>query len=99
MSVLDQVPRELALDPSEVEQMAAVSTAVKRRRAGKEMEHRHRAQSIIQQKALDELETEVFQTGLYENIDIHRGSCYSVLAADIAFSECLTECHALWGRV
>lgn len=51
------------------------------------LEHRHHAQSIIASKALDELETEVFETGLYENVDIHRGSRTSVLLAEIAYSE------------
>lgn len=51
------------------------------------MEHRHRAQSIIQSKALDELETEVFETGLYETADIARGSRISVMAAEIFYSE------------
>ena len=53
--------------------MAAASTAVKRKRGkadqGRRLERRHRAQSIIQSKALDELETEV-ETGLYENVDL-----------------------------
>lgn len=47
------------------------------------MEHRHRAQSIIQSKALDELETEVFETGLYENADVERGSRIGVMVAEI----------------
>ena len=49
--------------------------------------YRHRAQSLIQSKALDELETEVFETGLYENLDLSRGSRYSVMAAEITYSE------------
>ena len=51
------------------------------------LEHRHRAQSIIQSKALDELETEVFETGLYENADFTRGSRISVMMAEIFYSE------------
>jgi hypothetical protein len=53
------------------------------------LEYRHKAQSIINSKMLDELETEVFETGLYENQDITRGSRYSVMAAEIAYSELL----------
>ena len=30
---------------------------------------------------------EVFETGLYENVDIHRGSRAAVLLAEIAYSE------------
>lgn len=51
------------------------------------LEHRHRAQSIIQSKALDELETEVFETGLYENADFARGSRIGVMMAEIFYSE------------
>ena len=66
-----------------------------RRKKGKEtatsssakLEHRHRAQSIIQSKALDELETEVFETGLYENADFTRGSRIGVMVAEIFYSE------------
>ena len=75
----------------ECKQMEAAGSAVKRRRKeaheSTKMEHRHRAQSIIQSKALDELETEVFQTGLYENVDLHRGSRTVVLVAEIAYSK------------
>lgn len=67
---------------------------VMRRKTSKEttsssakMEHRHRAQSIIQSKALDELETEVFETGLYENADFARGSRIGVMMAEIFYSE------------
>ena len=55
--------------------------------ASGKMEHRHRAQSIIQSKALDELETEVFETGLYENADFARGSRVGVMIAEIFYSE------------
>ena len=55
--------------------------------ASGKMEHRHRAQSIIQSKALDELETEVFETGLYENADFGRGSRIGVMAAEIFYSK------------
>lgn len=75
-------------------QMEAAASAVKRRRIPAEqetdemkLEHRHRAQSIIQSKALDELETEVLETGLYENVDLRRGSRTSVLLAEIVFSK------------
>lgn len=66
--------------------------SVKQRKtvAGK-MEHRHRAQSIIQSKALDELETEVFETGLYENADFARGSRIGVMIAEIFYSKLDSE--------
>lgn len=68
--------------------MEATSMAVKqRRRYVTKLEHRHHAQSIIQSKALDELETEVLETRLYENVDVGRGSRGSVVAAEIVFSE------------
>lgn len=51
------------------------------------LEYRHRAQSVIQSKALDELETEVFETGLYESVDLSRGSFLSVMAAEIVYGE------------
>ena len=80
----------------EVNAMEATTNAVKqqrkqtgtrRRTAPVSFEHRHRAQSIIQSKALDELETEVFETGLYENHDLSTGSSYGVFAAEIFFSK------------
>lgn len=83
----------------ETNAMEATSNAVKQRRrpVPPKMEHRHRAQSIIQSKALDELETEVFETGLYENTDLSRGSNYSVMAAEIGYSKdhiyCLLHRH------
>lgn len=58
---------------------------------GGHLEYRHRAQSFIDSKALDELETEVFETGLYENVDISRGSRYNVMAAEILYSEWSTS--------
>lgn len=54
---------------------------------GGRLEYRHKAQSIISSKMLDELETEVFETGLYENQDISGGSRLGVMAAEIVFSE------------
>lgn len=57
---------------------------------GKNLEYRHKAQSIIDSKMLDELETEVFETGLYENQDISRGSRLNVMAAEIFYSECVS---------
>lgn len=54
---------------------------------GKHMGYRHKAQSIIDSKVLDELEAEVFETGLYENQDLSRGSSFSVMAAEIVYSE------------
>lgn len=85
----------LGLDPSEARQMEAAGSAVQlRRRATRPereppqpLDHRHHAQSIIGQQQLDELETEVLETGLYENVDYSRGSRYSVLAAEVAFSK------------
>lgn len=55
--------------------------------AGKHLEYRHKAQSFIDSKALDELEAEVFETGLYENQDLAKGSSFGVMAAEIVFSE------------
>lgn len=88
---------ELMQDVSEeeVNAMEATTNAVKQQRAHTtsrkrtpvQLEHRHRAQSIIQSKALDELETEVFETGLYENSDLSAGSSYGVMTAEIIFSK------------
>lgn len=50
------------------------------------LDYRHKAQSFIDGKALDELEAEVFETGLYENQDLTRGSKLSVMAAEIVYS-------------
>ena len=76
------------------------ATSVKQRKTTKgppssssgKMEHRHRAQSIIQSKALDELETEVFETGLYENADFARGSRVGVMIAEVFYSELNYTC-------
>lgn len=65
-------------------EMAAASNAEKE---PARLEYRHRAQSVIQSKALEELETEVFETGLYENVNLTGGSRYSVMAAEIVYSE------------
>lgn len=75
-------------------------TSLKKRKTGSKgtpgpsgkMEHRHRAQSIIQSKALDELETEVFETGLYENADFARGSRIGVMVAEVFYSEFFYIC-------
>ena len=76
------------LHEEESNAMEATSIAMKRRRPVPEkLDHRHRAQSIIQSKALDELETEVFETGLYENTDFVRGSEIGVMAAEIIYSK------------
>lgn len=53
---------------------------------GEKLEHRHRAQSIIQSKALDELETEVLTTGLYENVDLTLGSRITVVVAETIYA-------------
>ena len=78
------------LSQDEYQQMAAASTAVKRKRGkadqGRRLERRHRAQSIIQSKALDELETEV-ETGLYENVDLSHGSRLPIVGAQVLYSE------------
>lgn len=50
------------------------------------LEHRHRAQSIIQSKALDELETEVLTTGLYESVDLSLGSRITVVVAESVYA-------------
>ncbi len=80
----------------EVNAMEATTNAVKQqrkqhtslqKRTPVKLEHRHRAQSIIQSKALDELETEVFETGLYENSDLSTGSSYGVMGAEILYSK------------
>lgn len=54
---------------------------------GKRLGHRHKAQSIIDSKALDELETEVFETGFYENHGLSRGSKWGVIVAEIIYGE------------
>ena len=87
---------EGVLSPEEFTQMAAASAAakVKRRRRAEPVVpppterwgRRHRAQSFIQGKELDELEMEV-ETGLYENVDISYGSRMPVLLAHICYSE------------
>ncbi len=92
---------EILIHEEEVNAMEATTNAVKRQRANsttrkrtpapQKLEHRHRAQSIIQSKALDELETEVFETGLYENSDLSAGSSYGVMAAEIFYSKCVDE--------
>ena len=83
-----------SLSEEECNQLEATSVAVKQRRHGvAKLEHRHRAQSIIQSKALDELETEVLETGLYENVDLGRGSRGSVVAAEIMYSELDNSVH------
>ncbi len=46
--------------------------------------HRHRAQSIIQWKSLDQLEEEAVR-GLYENIDYHRGSSYRIMLCEVVY--------------
>ncbi len=70
--------------------MATLDTTTKRKNAAAKessLEHRHRAQSLIDSKALDELETEVFETGLYENQNLSIGSRYGVMAAEVIYSE------------
>ena len=64
---------------------------------GQKLEHRHRAQSIIQSKALDELETEVLTTGLYENVDLTLGSRITVVVAESIYgkSECVVRTRLL----
>ena len=83
------------LSQEEFQQMAAASAAakVKRGRAdqSERLERRHRAQSFIQGKELDELEIEV-ETGLYENVDLSHGSRIPVLAAHVLFSK-FTRSH------
>ena len=49
-------------------------------------ERRHRAQSFIQGKELDELEMEV-ETGLYENVDLSHGSGIPIITAHVLFSK------------
>ena len=76
---------------------AAARTKAKRdrgpdkRAAEERWERRHRAQSFIQGKELDELEMEV-ETGLYENVDISHGSSIPIVTAHILFSELTTIC-------
>lgn len=72
--------------------MAAASAAAKAKRgrssdeSTERLERRHRAQSFIQGKELDELEMEV-ETGLYENIDLSHGSRMPIIVAHILYSE------------
>ena len=87
---------ERVLSRDEYAQMSAACTAVKARRGrrvepavpppSERWERRHRAQSFIQGKELDELEMEV-ETGLYENVDLSHGSRMPVLLAHTLFSE------------
>lgn len=73
---------------------------------GEKLEHRHRAQSIIQSKALDELETEVLTTGLYENVDLTLGSRITVVVAETIYGKsrvsrthtqaCTSHTHSLY---
>lgn len=86
----------MAEDMTEEEMNAfeATTNAVKEQRkhtkvhehTPQKLEYRHKAQSIIQSKALDELETEVFETGLYEDSDQSIGSSYGVMVAEIFYS-------------
>ena len=46
--------------------------------------YRHRAQSIIQWKSLDQLEKEAVK-GLYENIDYRRGSSYRIMLCEVVY--------------
>ena len=95
---------ERVLSRDEFMQMAAASTAAKAKRGrrsepvvpppSERWERRHRAQSFIQGKELDELEVEV-ETGLYENVDLSYGSRMPVLLAHICFS----ERHMLYGAL
>lgn len=48
------------------------------------MEHRHRAQSIIMSKSLDQLESEV-SLGLYENVSLHAGSRKRLIALEVLY--------------
>ena len=48
------------------------------------MEHRHRAQSIIMSKSLDQLENEV-ALGFYENVSLHAGSRNRVFALEVLY--------------
>lgn len=73
-------------DPSVMRRKTSKETTTASSSSAK-LEHRHRAQSIIQSKALDELETEVFETGLYENADFARGSRIGVMMVEIFYSE------------
>lgn len=70
-----------------MKQRKAAEVGEEPRGGGKHLEYRHKAQSIIDSKALDELETEVFETGLYENVDLSKGSQFGVMAAEIIYSE------------
>ena len=48
------------------------------------MEHRHKAQSIIMSKSLDQLENEV-ALGFYENVSLHAGSKKRVFALEVLY--------------
>lgn len=79
------------LSQDEFQQMKAASEAAKMKRGrssdqSERWERRHRAQSFIQGKELDELEMEV-ETGLYENVDLSHGSRIPVMMAHILFSK------------
>lgn len=84
----------------EFQQMTAASEAVKAKRVrssdqSERWERRHRAQSFIQGKELDELEMEV-ETGLYENVDLSHGSRMPIIIAHVFFSKYqLTYCTCI----
>ena len=89
MTTKDQEQPQLSVYEDELKQMEAVTAAVKQRRAPSKFVHRHRAQSIIQSEALDQLETEVVTTGLYENVNVKFGSAAGIVAAEVFYSESL----------
>ena len=78
------------LSQEEFRKMSAASSAVRARRGRatekERWERRHRAQSFIQGKELDELELEV-ETGLYENVDLSHGSRLPIMVAHTLYSE------------
>ena len=65
---------------------ASAAAKTKRGRGSERWERRHRAQSFIQGKQLDELELEV-ETGLYENVDLSHGSRVPIAVAHVLFSK------------
>lgn len=87
------------LSQEEFQQMATAGAAAKAKRGrssdqpSERWERRHRAQSFIQGKELDELEMEV-ETGLYENVDLSHGSRIPIMMANILYSKPTNQVRA-----
>ena len=92
----DSKKSKRVLSQAEYQQIAGTSAAAKMKRGrgadpAEQLERRHRAQSFIQGKELDELEMEV-ETGLYENVDLSHGSRVPIAVAQVLFSKSAIVC-------